>query len=268
MVRADWDARAAFALVWGMLNFFWLALLRRPLVSAALSLLLIMALIVLSQFKHDVLMMTATFVDLMLIDIGTFWFGMTVVSGLASKAGVAALLLCVVAALWRIDPFRANRSIACAGGAACAVALAALSFASPLDREDEFLPHQYVSKFARSSATAVCRPRHAGYSRRIPRHLLGCARACRPLRHAAAICPHIVMVLDNSSFDATMMPRRHCAGRATGSVSVRRTESCARCVVEGAGGPTWYTEYNVLTGPLGTLLRAFCQSVTGLPPAT
>src|ERR1700704_3699305 len=55
-------AGAAFVLAWGILNFFWLAVLRRPLTSGVLSLTLIAILIVVSQFKHDVLMMTATFV--------------------------------------------------------------------------------------------------------------------------------------------------------------------------------------------------------------
>src|SRR5262252_8170406 len=56
------SAQAAFVLTWAALNFFWLVLLRRPLTSAALSLVLIVILIALSQFKHSTLMMTATFV--------------------------------------------------------------------------------------------------------------------------------------------------------------------------------------------------------------
>src|SRR5215510_9536905 len=52
--------QAAFVLAWGFLNFFWLTLLRRPLTSALLSLVLLVVLMVASQFKHDVLMMTAT----------------------------------------------------------------------------------------------------------------------------------------------------------------------------------------------------------------
>src|SRR5947209_7790250 len=52
--EADGDARAAFVFTWGFLNFLWLALLRRPSTSGALSLLLIVVLIMLSQFKHDV----------------------------------------------------------------------------------------------------------------------------------------------------------------------------------------------------------------------
>ena len=70
----DLAARMAFVLTWGLLNFFWLVLLQRPMTAAALSLALIVILIALSQFKHAVLMMTATFVDVMIIDLATFSF--------------------------------------------------------------------------------------------------------------------------------------------------------------------------------------------------
>src|ERR1700730_13198461 len=61
--EADLAAQAVFALTWILLNCFWLSLLRRPLTSAALSLAMIVILILVSQFKHSVMMMTATFVD-------------------------------------------------------------------------------------------------------------------------------------------------------------------------------------------------------------
>src|SRR5215470_5369098 len=97
----EWPAQAAFLLAWGVLNFFWLAVLRRPLMSGVLSLAMIAVLIMLSQFKHDVLMMTATFVDLMVVDLATFSFLMTIVPGLAWKVGLAAALtLAVLALIW------------------------------------------------------------------------------------------------------------------------------------------------------------------------
>src|SRR5262245_42032887 len=70
---------AAFVLTWGFLNLFWLALLRRPVTSGALSLAMLVVLMLVSQFKHDVLMMTATFVDLMIIDLSTVSFLMTII---------------------------------------------------------------------------------------------------------------------------------------------------------------------------------------------
>ena len=96
-------ARAAFILAWGVFNFFWLVLLRRPLTSAALSLMLIAILIVLSQFKHSVLMMTATFVDLMVIDSATFLFFIKVNFGLVLKLALAiALTIPLWLVLWRV----------------------------------------------------------------------------------------------------------------------------------------------------------------------
>src|SRR5262245_12818147 len=106
-------ARAAFVLTWGALNFFCLVLLRRPLTSAALSLALIVILIALSQFKHGTLMMTATFVDVMLIDVATFWFFLKVTPGLVGKLALAAALpMPVMILLWRAEPVRMRRSTA------------------------------------------------------------------------------------------------------------------------------------------------------------
>src|SRR5262245_33259144 len=65
---------AAFVAAWGLLNFFWLVLLRRPALSAALSFAFIAALIVVSRFKFDVLWMTVSFVDVMIIDSDTIAF--------------------------------------------------------------------------------------------------------------------------------------------------------------------------------------------------
>ena len=109
--EAEPAARAAFVLTWGVLNFFWLILLRRPLPSAALSLAVILILVVLSQFKHSVLMMTATFVDLMVIDFATFLFFITVNPGLVLKLALpVALSIPLSVVLWSTDPFRKRRS--------------------------------------------------------------------------------------------------------------------------------------------------------------
>src|SRR5882757_1338188 len=63
-----------FLAAWGLMNFFWLLLLRRPGLSAALSLTMLVILIVISRFKFDVLWMTASFVDVMIIDADTIAF--------------------------------------------------------------------------------------------------------------------------------------------------------------------------------------------------
>jgi hypothetical protein len=262
--ESELEARAAFALTWGLLNFFWLAVLRRPFVSATLSLALIVTLILLSQFKHDVLMRTATFVDVLLIDTATFSFLMTAIPGLALKTAVAVLLLlCGLVALWQVDPFRVRRSSALPACASCFVALAALSFAVPLDREDEFEPHQYVSKFARSGAVGVVDLATRGILEAEPAVPDRLQPAGFPPCDAGGNRPHIVMVLDESSFDASMMPGTIVP--ASYQERFRSADGKLRSlVVEGAGGPTWYTEYNVLTGLSVRSYGRFAESVTRL----
>src|SRR3981081_1361480 len=66
--------RLAFILTWSLLNFLWLALLRRPVLSAALSLAIVIVLIEISRFKFRVLFMTASFIDVMVIDSETFTY--------------------------------------------------------------------------------------------------------------------------------------------------------------------------------------------------
>src|SRR5262249_61499113 len=70
----DLVAIAAFVLAWALVNFFWLGLLGRPGLAAVLSLALLIALVVLSRFKFQILWMTASFIDVMIIDAGTFAF--------------------------------------------------------------------------------------------------------------------------------------------------------------------------------------------------
>ena len=262
--EADLAARVAFALTWGLLNFFWLVLLRRPLTAAVLSLGLIVILILLSQFKHAVLMMTATFVDVMIIDLATFSFLLAIIPGLAWKVGLALMLaIPVLLAAWRADPFRVPRGRALLGCLGCLGALTVLSFAFPLDREDEFYPHQYVSKFVRSASVAtvdliahgVLEADAAGAGRLF----LGRGGACDAGRKR----PHIVMVFDELSFDVTMLPNVQVP--ADYRARFRSSDAKARSfVVEGAGGPSWYTEYNVLTGLSVRSYGRFAESVTRL----
>src|SRR5262245_38821207 len=66
--------KAVFALSWIFVNCVWLALLRRPALSAALSFVLFVVLIVVSRFKFDVLFMTLSFIDVIVADADTFAF--------------------------------------------------------------------------------------------------------------------------------------------------------------------------------------------------
>ena len=255
-------ARAAFVLTWGLLNFIFLALFRRPLVSGALSLALIVVLILVSKFKQSVLMMTATFVDVMLIDFDTFSFLMNIFPGLAWKVALGVALAAVVLTLlWRFDQFRVRRLTALAGGLVCFAALTALSFALPMDREDEFWLRQYVSKFARSAVVAAIDLATLGVfdadataSGRID---AADGASCQP----AGKLPHIVMVFDESSFDASMMPNVKLPPNYQDRF--RSIDGKSRAfVVEGAGGPSWYTEYNVLSGLSVRSYGRFAELVT------
>jgi hypothetical protein len=252
----------AFALSWGLLNFFWLMVLRRPAVAALLSLILIVGLVLLSRFKQDILLMSANFVDVMLIDADTVSFLLTIFPGLAARVGAAAgLLLPLLILAWWLDPFRLRLRTAALGAAGCLAALAALSLAVSMDREKAFESADYVSQFARSGARALFDLSTRGLlesDSSAGDHLSSAAPVgCKPGQRL----PHIVLVLDESSFDISTVPgikvppsyRKH----------FRSFDGKERAfVVEGAGGPTWFTEYNVLSGLSVRSYGHFAEFVT------
>src|SRR4051812_26718742 len=136
---------AAFLLVWGMLNFFWLALLRRPALSAALSFSMLAILVVISRFKFKVLWMTASFVDVMVLDRDTFAFLWQVFPNVRTAMIIAALLAGPFAVLlWWIDPFRVRLRTALAGGVACLTGLIGLSLVYPVHPGEAFGDGNYV----------------------------------------------------------------------------------------------------------------------------
>jgi hypothetical protein len=129
----------------------------------------------------------------------------------------------------------------------CLGTLAALSVAVPSDPLDEFVGGEFFSKFARSAVTATqdyfTRGLLESEAEQAEHLKPALDDTCKP----AVKPPHIVMVFDESSFDITMAPnikvpdgyREH----------FRSFDGRNRSfVVEGAGGPSWFTEYNVLTG--------------------
>ena len=139
--------------------------------------------------------------------------------------------------------------------------LAALAWAVPGDPQEEFNSENYVSKFARSGVTALADLSTRGLMESdatAPDRLRGAAgQTCHP----ATKPPHIVMVFDESSFDISVVAnvavppdyRRH----------FRSLDGKQRSfVVEGAGGPSWYTEYNVLTGLSARSYGRFADFVT------
>src|ERR1700676_2568181 len=121
--ETDFGSRVGFLLSWGILNFFWITVLRRPALSGALSLTLVVVLVLLSRLKHDIVQMTANFVDLMVIDRDTAAFLFTIFPHLRwSVISAAFVTIPLMYALWGLDPFRIRRLAAAAGGVACLAA--------------------------------------------------------------------------------------------------------------------------------------------------
>src|SRR5450756_2450616 len=130
--ETDFGSRVGFLLAWGILNFFFIALLRRPALSGALSLTLVVVLVLLSRLKHDIVQMTANFVDLMMIDRDTAAFLFTIFPNLRwSVIGAGLVTLPLMYALWWLDPFRIRRLPAVACKLACLAALVGQAFAWP-----------------------------------------------------------------------------------------------------------------------------------------
>jgi hypothetical protein len=256
--------KAAFLLAWGVLNALWLLLLRRPAASASLAMTLLMVLIALSAFKHEVLFMTVSFTDVLVVDTDTLWFLFDTFTDLSWYATVAALIVApfLVAIFW-LDPFRVRSRTALVGLIVCFALLAALSFSVPLDREEEFVRNRFLSKFARSGAVAavdlVTRGILDADARATERLAAAESNECQP----TAKLPHIVLIFDESSFDATLMPGIKVGGDYR--QHFRSFDGKERkLLVEGAGGPSWFTEYNMLTGLSVRSYGRFAESVTRL----
>src|SRR5450631_3156376 len=145
--EADLVAKTAFLLVWALLNFFWLALFRRPAIAALLSLEFVVALTLLSRFKFDKLWMTVDFVDLMIIDRDTSAFLLAAFPSLRGWIALAAAVtVAVLFFAWRFDPWRVRLSTSLAGVALGIAALTALSLVFPTGLDEDFVSQNYVSK--------------------------------------------------------------------------------------------------------------------------
>ena len=260
--EVDLVGRTLFLLTWGLLNFSWLAILRRPGLSALLSLAMVALLVVLSRFKSENLWMTVSFLDIMIIDADTIAFLLTVVPHLRLALAIAIVLAIPLSLLiWRLDPFRVGRRTATLGGAACFAGIVAVSAVVPEEPWEAFVGDNYLSKFVRSGVTSTSELATHGLfdagGKTADRLTFAAGDSCQP----SGKPPHVIMVLDESSFDI----------RAVAGVKVpagygshfRSFDGATRSfVVEGAGGPTWYAEYNVLTGLSTRSFGRFAYFVT------
>jgi hypothetical protein len=258
----DIVARLAFLLTWAILNFFWLCLTRRPLVSAALSLASLAILILVSRLKYDIIWMTANFLDVMIIDKDTISFLLGIIPGLYRDTIVMlALAVPVMVLLWRFDTFRVRLTTALIGLSACVAGLATVSIAVPQEDWETFLSGGYVSKFARSAVTELSEFVRHGYldsdASVTDRLRLLPDATCVP----AGKPPHILLVHDESSFDIRVAPGIKVPP-GYGSHFLSSDGKARHFVVEGAGGPSWYTEYNVLAGLSARSFGKFSYYVT------
>ena len=260
--ETDLSARTGFLLSWGILNFFWIALLRRPALSGALSLTLVVVLILLSRLKHDIAQMTANFVDLMVIDRDTAAFLFTIFPHLRwSVVGAALVVIPLMYALWWLDPFRIRRLPAAACALACLAALVGYSFTWPDEAWRGYYDDGYLSKFFRSGVNAVSDFLNYGF---MESDAMATGRLNVPLLdscHPAGRRPNIVMIHDESSFDI-----RQADGVKVppgyGSHFNSFDGKPRKFMAESNGGPSWFTEYNVLAGLSSRSFGRFAYFVT------
>jgi hypothetical protein len=247
-------------LAWLFANCLVLVFLPRPGIAAALALMATVALIVFSRFKFDILQLTLTFLDFLIIDRDTFSFLLSIFPRLKLPLLLAAIAAVpVLWLIWRTDPFRVSRKVSLALLAFATVSISAMAVAVPEQPWEPFQGINHISGLARSGVVAVSRLSSTGWIEADPpsRPALPLARGA----HAAAPVmlplpagcdasikrPHIIMMLDESSFDVTAAPGIKAPAGYTDYF--KSADGKQRTfVAEATGGPTWYTEFNVVTG--------------------
>jgi hypothetical protein len=260
--ESDFSSRVGFLLAWGILNFFWIALLRRPALSGALSLTLVVVLVLLSRLKHDIVQMTANFVDVMVIDRDSAAFLFTIFPNLRwSVISAAFLIIPLMYALWWLDPFRIRRLPALACQLTCLAALAGYSFAWPEDPWRGYYDDGYLSKFSRSGVTSVSDFINYGF---MESDAVAAGRLKVPLLdacHPTGRRPNIIMIHDESSFDIRQAEGiKVPAGYGSHFKSFDGKER--KFLAESSGGSSWFTEYNVLAGLSSRSFGRFSYFVT------
>ncbi|WP_312015493.1 sulfatase-like hydrolase/transferase [Bradyrhizobium manausense] len=171
----------------------------------------------------------------------------------------AIVALPLLWAIWRADPLRAGRRLVLAILAATTVSISAMSVAVPERPWEPFQGVNHISGLARSGVVAVSQLASTGWIEADPpaSGLLPLApgayatdQPARPLDEecdTAAKLPHIILLLDESSFDISAVPGvKVPPGYSDYFKSLDGTQRTM--MAEPTGGPTWYTEFNVLSG--------------------
>lgn len=238
-------ATAMTLLVWALLNCLGIALMRRPMIAALASFAFLFGLISLSQFKFGILQLTLTFLDFLIIDRDTLSFLFSVVPSLRGLfVAVVIVGVPVLWLMWTRDPFHLRRRAAMAGIVGSLVGITGLSYFVPEQPWEPFQGVNHISNLARSGTVALSHLLAAGWMEADGHHLHALAPAgpCKVEKP-----PHIIMVLDESSFDITAAPNiKVPEGYRDYFKSVDGVQRAF--LAEATGGPTWYSEFNVLTG--------------------
>jgi hypothetical protein len=219
-------------------------------------------LVLLSRLKHDVVQMTANFVDLMVIDRDTAAFLFTIFPNLRwSVIGAGLVTIPLMYALWWLDPFRIRRLPAAACCLACLAALVGHALTWPDEAWRGYYDDGYLSKFSRSGVTAVSDFINYGF---MESDAVAKERLKVPLVdscHPAGRRPNIIMIHDESSFDIRQAQGiRVPAGYGSHFKSFDGKERTF--LAESNGGPSWFTEYNVLAGLSSRSFGRFAYFVT------
>lgn len=260
--EADWLAQLSFVLAWSLFNFIGLLIVRRPVVTAAVMFTLLVVLVLLSQLKYQALFMTVSFVDVMIVDLNTIRFLFKLYPVLVQTVAVIApILALLLALLWWIDTLRVPRRFTLSGCLVCCAGLVGVGYWAPLEPSEAFHGGNFLSSFARSGIDALSEFATHGYMDSEPAvadQLKSMDDAtCTPAHKP----PHIIVVHDESSFDARALPGiKLPAGYGQHFRSFDGKER--RLLVEGAGGPSWYTEFNVFAGLSARSFGRFAYFVT------
>src|SRR5262245_29689036 len=205
-------------LAWLFANCLVLLFLPRPGIAAALALMVTVILIVFSRFKFDILQLSITFLDFLIIDRDTFSFLLSVFPRLKLPLPLAALAAApVLWLIWHTDPFRISRKVSLALLTFATVAISAIATQVPEQPWEPFQGVNHISSLSRSGVVAVSRLTSTGWIEADPP-----AQPSLPLARGAhastsslsppADCeasvkhPHVIMMLDESSFDVTAAP--------------------------------------------------------------
>jgi phosphoglycerol transferase MdoB-like AlkP superfamily enzyme len=225
------------------------AVFGRPGIAAVLSLVAFVVLIALSRLKFDVTQLTLTFLDLMLVDPDTFSFLITIHPGLKWQIALGVMLaLPLLWLVFRLDPFRIRRRLALAGVGVALLGMIGLSVSNPEQPWEPFQGVNHISNLARSGVAAASHLAAHGWMEADPKSLMSAAYAApADTCDATQRRPHIILLHDESSFDISKAPGiKVPAGYADFFMSA--DGGTRTFVAEATGGPSWYTEFNVLMG--------------------